>query len=109
MPSLHIPSDHACFPGHFPGQPILPGVLLLERVMAQAQSQWGRTPDQYTLVNTKFLAAVLPGDTVRIELTAVHPGESKFTVHTVSAEGADAVLACSGQLRIAPSPTPAGS
>ena len=35
---VDIPVNHPCVPGHFPGQAILPGVLLLERVMSLAQT-----------------------------------------------------------------------
>ena len=29
-----VPADHPALPGHFPGRPIVPGVLLLDRVIA---------------------------------------------------------------------------
>ncbi len=29
-----IPADHPALPGHFPGRPIVPGVLLLDHVVA---------------------------------------------------------------------------
>jgi 3-hydroxyacyl-[acyl-carrier-protein] dehydratase len=28
-----FPLDHPCLPGHFPGHPLIPGVLILERVI----------------------------------------------------------------------------
>ena len=96
-----IPRDHPCFPGHFPGQPILPGVLLLERVMSLAQTSLGQPHDEYTIYNVKFLAAVIPGDALDVQLARTNLNEYKFTVRICQAGCAESVLACSGQLRLA--------
>ena len=96
-----IPVDHPCFSGHFPGQPILPGVLLLERVMSLAQTSLRQPPDEYTVYNVKFLAAVVPGDVLDVQLARTNLNEYKFTVRIFQAGGAEGVLACSGQLRMA--------
>ena len=105
MMRVGIPLDHACFPGHFPGKPILPGVLLLERVMSLAQACLAQPLDVCSVVNVKFLASVLPGDQLDVRLTSVHAHEHRFTVHIVRPDGTDVggtegVLACSGQIRI---------
>lgn len=92
--------DHPCFPGHFPGQPILPGVLLLDRVMVLARASLVRPPDECTLYNIKFLASVAPGDVLEVQLASTHPNEYRFTVHVFQGEGATGVVACSGQLRM---------
>ncbi|TLY53314.1 MAG: hydroxymyristoyl-ACP dehydratase [Gammaproteobacteria bacterium] len=50
--------DHPSLPGHFPDQPIVPGVVLLDRVAA-ALSRWrGRRIAALTVA--KFIAPVLP-------------------------------------------------
>jgi 3-hydroxyacyl-[acyl-carrier-protein] dehydratase len=97
---IDIPDLHPCYAGHFPGQPILPGVLLLQRVMALAQSQLANPLKNFSLVNVKFLAPVLPGARLSVDFISTHPAEHKFTVLLLGEGGAADTLACSGQLRI---------
>jgi 3-hydroxymyristoyl/3-hydroxydecanoyl-(acyl carrier protein) dehydratase len=97
---IDIPEIHPCYAGHFPGQAILPGVLLLERVMAFAQSQLASPLNNFSLVNVKFLAPVLPGAKLCVSLTSTQATEHKFTVQLLGEGGAADSLACSGQLRI---------
>jgi 3-hydroxyacyl-[acyl-carrier-protein] dehydratase len=97
---IDIPQVHPCYAGHFPGQPILPGVLLLERVMAFAQSQLASPLKNFSLVNVKFLAPVLPGAKLCLNLSTTDPTAHKFTVQLLGEGGAPDTLACSGQLRI---------
>ena len=59
---VSIPADHPALPGHFPGRPIVPGVLLLDAVMQAAGLGQG------LLRRAKFHAPVLPGDAVEITL-----------------------------------------
>ncbi|HEX9726394.1 MAG TPA: 3-hydroxyacyl-ACP dehydratase FabZ [Vicinamibacteria bacterium] len=67
------------FQGHFPGQPIMPGVLILE-AMAQAGGILVLPPDgsaagkAFYLVgieNAKFRRTVVPGDRLTIELNVI--------------------------------------
>jgi 3-hydroxyacyl-[acyl-carrier-protein] dehydratase len=85
-----IPEDLDIFVGHYPGHPIFPGVLLCEAVfqtsgllMAQIESekqQEGakRLPVITRIGSARFKRAVLPGDTIRIEV------ELKETVSAAS-------------------------
>ena len=40
--SLRIASTHPSLPGHFPGNPIVPGVVLLDRVAAALETSGAR-------------------------------------------------------------------
>jgi beta-hydroxyacyl-ACP dehydratase FabZ len=68
------------FPGHFPGQPVMPGVMILEAMAQTAavlakQSIDGVKPDKTVFLvgatDCKWKRKVVPGDTLRIEMTSV--------------------------------------
>ncbi|MDQ2972219.1 MAG: hydroxymyristoyl-ACP dehydratase [Rhodanobacteraceae bacterium] len=62
---LRIDAAHPTLPGHFPGNPIVPGVVLLQRVAA-ALSQWRGA--RVVALDAKFLAPLLPEQNAAIEL-----------------------------------------
>ena len=54
-----IDAQHQSLPGHFPGQPVVPGVVLLDRVEAALQrAGMGRLRRLFAV---KFLSPLLPG------------------------------------------------
>lgn len=65
---LIIPADHPALPGHFPGKPIVPGVVLLNHVCAAVRREVGEGVRCSGFPNVKFLAPLLPGEAFAITL-----------------------------------------
>ncbi|MCB6182911.1 beta-hydroxyacyl-ACP dehydratase [Leeia sp. TBRC 13508] len=85
-----VPMDHAAFPGHFPGQPVLPGVVLLDFVVLAVEKQIARAVAGVSVA--KFHRPVLPGDQLAIELTPDASGV-KFLIRHAEGKVADGKLA----------------
>lgn len=71
-------ADESFYAGHYPGNPITPGVLLCEAVFQTAAvflsgkfegTMEGRTPVLSRIEDAKFKRMVKPGDVVDIEVT----------------------------------------
>ena len=67
-----IPPDHPSLPGHFPGRPLVPGVVVLDRVIAAIEAHQGAL-GPVRLPQVKFLQPLLPGEAARIELDGAAP------------------------------------
>jgi 3-hydroxyacyl-[acyl-carrier-protein] dehydratase len=66
------------FQGHFPGQPIMPGVLIIE-AMAQVAGIFafcsgveGKSVYFMSIEKAKFRRPIVPGDQVRMEVRLLH-------------------------------------
>lgn len=67
--TLCFAKDFLGFQGHFPQDPVLPGMCLLETVLVLAQRSKGKSVRMTELIASKFYAAVLPGQTVTVDCT----------------------------------------
>ena len=67
-----IPVDHPSLPGHFPGQPIVPGVVVLERVLDAIEATHGPL-GPLRLPQVKFAQPLLPGEIADIVLDGEAP------------------------------------
>lgn len=94
------------FAGHFPGNPVMPGVLIIEAlaqvgaVAILGQEQWkGKTAYFVGINNAKFRQKVLPGDVLMLETTIVKQkgsigvGEAVATVNGKVAAKAELTFA----------------
>ena len=67
-----ISPDHPSLPGHFPGTPIVPGVVLLERVIEAIEATHGPLPP-LRLPQVKFMQPLLPGQHADVQLEGASP------------------------------------
>jgi len=75
-----VPTDNTIFEGHFPGYPIMPGVLLIE-TMAQASGwlllalmKFARMPILAAVKEAKMRGFVSPGEVLTVEANILHEG-----------------------------------
>ncbi|WP_369926042.1 hydroxymyristoyl-ACP dehydratase [Xanthomonas sp. NCPPB 2632] len=84
--TLRFDASHPSFAGHFPGQPIVAGVLLIEAAASALLAWRGLSVRQ--VIDAKFLAPLRPDETAELELGALDNGRFRFTVR----RGADILL-----------------
>ncbi len=92
-----ITPDHPSLPGHFPGRPIVPGVVLLDRVLAAVlHANPGARAAGLPMV--KFTRPVLPGQSVSVVCSPARNGRVAFACSEAGAEVAR------GTVQLAPPP-----
>lgn len=73
---LHTPADLRWFEGHFPGQPILPGIVQLKWAI-EAAAQLADAPSELRMIEQlKFKQPVRPGTTLELTLERVDGGRA---------------------------------
>lgn len=63
---ISVPAEHPCYANHFPGNPLVPGALLLQWILARAEQKYNCKIIE--LKSIKFLAPVKPGDDLKITM-----------------------------------------
>ena len=63
---LQFPESEPFFKGHFPGRPVVPGVMLIDKAVGAARGMLGRDAVLEGIGKVKFSNPVLPGETVAL-------------------------------------------
>ena len=80
-----IMADHPSLPGHFPGAPLVPGVLILDEVLA-ALRVWQKDYEVTAIQAVKFLQPLKPEQQFTICLSA-NNGDSNMVNFCCRIEG----------------------
>lgn len=94
---LPIAADHPAYAGHFPGRPILPGVVLLDAAL-QALAARHALPPTGQLRAAKFLSPVQPGEALTLHYTELNYTESpaggfRFDIRASSKQSGERIVA----------------
>ena len=76
---FRIAVDHPALPGHFPGRPIVPGVVILDRVQQAIEREHGALAAPIKLAQVKFVQPLLPEQDAEIAIEQA-PRGWKFRV-----------------------------
>lgn len=87
-----VPNDHPAFAGHFPGHPIVPGVVLLDRAILFAEDLTQRHACTWQVGNAKFLSPVGPGETLTFTLQRRANGTVAFAARSATRDVASGSL-----------------
>jgi len=82
LTGLAIAADHPAFAGHFPGEPILPGVVLLDAALDHVRRTDRHGMHRSKILAAKFLRVVRPGDILRIGHERLDGGVVRWTIHS---------------------------
>ena len=86
--SCLVPRDLACFAGHFPGAPVVPGVLQLDWAMDGIAVLLGKTPEITRIESLKFPAPLKPGARCRLAVRIGRDGSVDFRIWSDGCEHA---------------------
>ena len=75
-----VPPDHPALAGHFPGRPIVPGVVLIDRAIVFAERLLDCADVCWEIANAKFLSPVGPGETLAFRFEVAGGGAISFSV-----------------------------
>jgi 3-hydroxyacyl-[acyl-carrier-protein] dehydratase len=77
---LSLPVPHPATEGHFPGAPILPGVVLLDAALRVIERALGLEAPRWRIAAVKFLSPAAPGEPLVLEHERLDGGAIRFTL-----------------------------
>lgn len=98
--SLVINADHKIFEGHFPNQPVVPGVCMMQMIKEVVEQVLGKQTHLVEAADMKFLAVIDPQENNRIQATIKYTAAENGTVHITASLYKDELIhfKCKGKL-----------
>jgi 3-hydroxymyristoyl/3-hydroxydecanoyl-(acyl carrier protein) dehydratase len=90
---IHFAANHPVGPGHFPGNPIIPGALLLDEII---RALGAGIDEPVVIKSAKFFRPLRPGEGVLVQFQSLSGGLKKFECHLAG----ENVLVASGTVGI---------
>ena len=87
-----IGAEHPALAGHFPGAPILPGVLLLDEMLHAVEQERAPAGTRWRIGAAKFVKPVRPGETLTLEHEPRPNGSIRFHIASAGHPVAHGVL-----------------
>ena len=79
--SIGLNQSHVIFAGHFPGQPVVPGVCMVQIIKEILETTIGKPLQLKAADHIKFLSMVNPQETAELQAIIKYvPGESNMNV-----------------------------
>ena len=98
--TLVIGKDHPALPGHFPGRPIVPGVVVLDEVIETLKEEYGHSVVIAGLSAVKLSSPLLPEELLTITVEPEDAETVAFTCrvgHRLVASGTIRVILSDGR------------
>ncbi|MGN6650535.1 AMP-binding protein [Trinickia sp.] len=89
---FEVGADHPALPGHFPGRPIVPGVVLLDYAIERIGAVLGRRLDACHIGSAKFTSPAAPGEPLALSFHRDERGAIRFTIRAGERTTASGVL-----------------
>ena len=93
-----VGAEHPSLTGHFPGHPVVPGVVMLGEIMNIIREMANENLEFVGVPSVKFMSPLKPEESLRITLKHQGDGAMEFTCATASRSIASGCL----QYRIVP-------
>jgi len=93
---LPIPADHPAYAGHFPGLPILPGVVLLDAALHALAVRQDKQDTAWQLKSVKFHSPVQPGESLTLQYAESPSGGLRFEIRCMDIRGDQRSVASGG-------------